>query len=131
MESISAIYRPAAMFLTNKENFVADNGDFQGTQINSSNMLWSLSGNISIIYKLIFGISFSTEGMWFKPFVPRAWQGERSLNHFAYRKAMLNIEMEGFGNQIAAITIDGKRTANAFIPGFAYGNTFHKDCPGE
>ena len=116
MESISAIYRPAAMFLTNKENFVADNGDFQGTQINSSNMLWSLSGNISIIHKLIFGISFTTEGLLFKPFVPRAWQGERSLNHFAYRKAMLNIEMEGYGNQIAACTIDGKRTAKAFIP---------------
>ena len=50
MESISAICRPAALFLTNKENFVADNGDFLGTQINSSNMLWSLSGNISIIH---------------------------------------------------------------------------------
>lgn len=126
MESVSAIYRPAAMFLTNKENFVADNGDFQGTQINSSNMLWSLSGNISIIYKLIFGISFSTEGLWFKPFVPRAWQGERSLNHFAYRKAMLNIEMEGYGNQIAALTIDGKRTAKAFIPDSLTGTHFIK-----
>ena len=116
MESISAIYRPAAMFLTNKENFVADNGDFQGTQINSSNMLWSLSGNISIILKLIFGISFTAEGILFKPFVPRAWQGERSLNHFAYRQAMLNIEMEGYGNQIAAFTIDGNRVTKAFIP---------------
>src|SRR5664279_1040743 len=116
MESISAIYRPAALFLTNKENFVADNGDFQGTQINSSNMLWSLSGNISIIHKLIFGISFTTDGLLFKPFVPRAWQGERSLNHFAYRKAMLNIEMEGYGNQIAGFTIDGKPTVKAFIP---------------
>lgn len=116
MESISAIYRPSAMFLTNKENFVAENGDFQGTQINSSNMLWSLSGNISIIHKLIFGISFTTEGLLFKPFVPRAWQGERSLNHFRYRKAILNIEMEGYGNQIAGFTIDGRQTAHAIIP---------------
>jgi glycogen debranching enzyme len=44
MESIAAIYRPAALWITNKENFVASNGDFAGTQINSSNMLWSLSG---------------------------------------------------------------------------------------
>jgi hypothetical protein len=30
---------PCGVFLTNKENFVASNGDFAGTQINSSNML--------------------------------------------------------------------------------------------
>ena len=70
MESIADIYRPAALFLTNKENFVADNGDFLGTQINSSNMLWSLSGNLSIILKLIFGIHFTTDGLLFQPFVP-------------------------------------------------------------
>ncbi len=126
MESMAAIYRPAALFLTNKENFVADNGDFQGTQINSSNMLWSLSGNISIIHKLIFGISFTTEGILFKPFVPRAWQGERSLNHFAYRKAMLNIEMEGYGNQVAAFTIDGRRSVKAFVPDTLSGTHFIK-----
>jgi hypothetical protein len=116
MESISAIYRPAALFLTNKENFVADNGDFQGTQINSSNMLWSLSGNISIIHKLIFGISFTPEGLMFKPFVPRAWQGKRSLGNFTYSQALLNIEMEGYGNQIASFFIDGRQSMKAFIP---------------
>jgi hypothetical protein len=126
MESISAIYRPAAMFLTNKENFVADNGDFQGTQINSSNMLWSLSGNISIVHKLLFGISFTTKGLAFKPSVPRAWQGERSLNHFAYRKAVLNIEMEGYGNEIAAFTVDGQRTPEAFVPDTLSGTHFIK-----
>ena len=48
MSSIASIYRPAALFLTNKENFVADNGDYKGTEINSSNMLWSLSGQYRI-----------------------------------------------------------------------------------
>ena len=38
LESIADIYRPAALFLTNKENMVADNGDYNGTQINSSVM---------------------------------------------------------------------------------------------
>ena len=116
MESISAIYRPAALFLTNKENFVADNGDFLGTQINSSNMLWSLSGNISIIHKLIFGISFTTDGLLFSPFVPEAWQGKRSLDHFSYRDAMLHIDLEGYGHEIKTFMLDGKRLAKAFIP---------------
>src|SRR6202012_4908853 len=49
LSAISAVYRPGALFLTNKENFVTTDGDFAGTQINSSNMLWSLSGNIAIV----------------------------------------------------------------------------------
>jgi hypothetical protein len=116
MESISAIYRPAALFLTNKENFVAENGDFSGTQINSSNMLWSLSGNISIIHHVIFGIQFMTNGILFQPFVPIALQGKRSLDNFACREAILNIKMEGYGNKIAAFYIDGKRADKAFFP---------------
>jgi hypothetical protein len=116
MESITDIYRPAAMFLTNKENFVADNGDFQGTQINSSNMLWSLSGNISIIHKVIFGIHFNTDGLLFQPLVPKALDGKRSLSNFSYRRATLNIEMEGWGNQISSFMLDGKRMPRAFIP---------------
>jgi Bacterial alpha-L-rhamnosidase 6 hairpin glycosidase domain len=116
MESITDIYRPAAMFLTNKENFVADNGDFQGTQINSSNMLWSLSGNISIIYKIIFGIHFNTDGLLFQPFVPRALDGKRSLTNFTYRQATLNIELEGWGSQISSFMLDGKQVQKAFIP---------------
>ena len=108
MESIAAIYRPSALFLTNKENFVADNGDFSGTVINSSNMLWSLSGNISLVHKVLFGIRFSEEGLTFKPFVPSALKGNRSLTNYTYRNAILDIEMEGFGDAIQSITMDGK-----------------------
>ncbi|HJW17743.1 MAG TPA: hypothetical protein VJ499_11510, partial [Flavisolibacter sp.] len=108
MESIAAIYRPAALFVTNKENFVADNGDFAGTQINSSNMLWSLSGNLSIVHKVLFGIRFNEDGLSFQPFVPEPMKGERTLNNFKYRKAVLNIKMEGFGNQVSKFLLDGK-----------------------
>ncbi len=101
MESISAIYRQAALFLTNKENFVAENGDYSGTQINSSNMLWSLSGNISIVHKILFGIQFLENGLQFEPFVPAAWKGKRTLTNFKYRNAVLNIELQGEGNHDA------------------------------
>ncbi|MCP9750998.1 trehalase family glycosidase [Ferruginibacter sp. HRS2-29] len=108
LESISDIYRPAALFLTNKENMVADNGDFNGTQINSSVMLWSLSGNLSIVHKVLFGIHFNATDISFAPFVPASMAGKRSLKNFRYRNAILNIEMEGFGNKIKSFTIDGK-----------------------
>jgi len=116
MESISAIYRPAAMFLTNKENFVAGTGDFAGTQINSSNMLWSLSGNISLIHKVLFGIQFMPDRLAFHPFVPMALKGNRTLTNFKYRKAVLNIEMSGSGNAISSFLLDGKHVQGKTIP---------------
>lgn len=112
-ESISAIYRPAALFLTNKENFVGTNGDYTGTQINSSNMLWSLSGNISIVHKVFFGIHFMEGRLVFKPFVPAAWKGKRQLNNFRYRNAVLDIEMEGAGNYIESFELDGQAMSKA------------------
>ncbi len=117
LQSISAIYRPAAMFLTNKENFVADNGDYKGTQINSSNMLWSLSGSLSLIHKIIFGIQFQPDGLNFNPFVPFELKGKRSLKNFTYRNAILDIDMQGYGNKIKSFSLDGKLLSRPFIPG--------------
>ena len=110
LESISDIYRPAALFLTNKENLVVDNGDFNGTQINSSVMLWSLSGNISIVHKVLFGIRFNANNLAFEPFVPKAMEGKRTLDNFKYRGAVLNIEMQGYGNMIKSFLLDGKES---------------------
>ncbi len=107
MESIKSIYRPAALFLTNKENFVADNGDYAGTQINSSNMLWSLSGNLALVQKLIFGISFQADSMSIEPFVPSMYSGTKKLSNFIYRNAVLDIQLEGTGNIVQSFSVDG------------------------
>ena len=115
LHSIAAIYRAAAIFLTNKENFVADNGDYAGTQINSSNMLWSLSGNISIVHKVLFGIRFEENNLKFQPFVPRVMGCNRKLANFKYRQAVLDIELIGFGNRIASFMLDGKAQKTSVI----------------
>lgn len=115
-ESMAAIYRPAALFLTNKENFVAENGDFAGTQVNSSNMLWSLSGSLSLVYKALFGMDFQADKLVLRPFVPQAFAGSRKLTGFKYRGAVLDIEMDGYGNEIETITLDDKPLADATIP---------------
>lgn len=114
-ESIAAIYRAAALFATNKENFVAENGDFAGTQVNSSNMLWSIAGNISLVHRILFGITFEENGLTFSPFVPEVLKGERTLTNFKYRNAVLDIQMQGFGNAIKSFLLDGK-PSRAFIP---------------
>ncbi|WP_245575857.1 MGH1-like glycoside hydrolase domain-containing protein [Hymenobacter norwichensis] len=116
MESIAAVARPAAMFMTNKENFVASNGDFAGTQVNSSVMLWSLSGTLGLTYKGLFGMHLQVDGLTFRPFVPQALQGQRKLTGFRYRGAVLDVEMQGFGNIIRSITMDGQPLTDATVP---------------
>ncbi len=115
-ESMSAIYRPAALFLTNKENFVASTGDYAGTQINSDRQLWSVAGNLSMVYKVLFGMDLQPDKLVLKPFVPKAFAGNRSLTNFKYRNAVLNFEMSGYGNEIKSITMDGKPLENAEVP---------------
>lgn len=116
MECIAAVTRPTALFLTNKENFVASNGDFAGTQVNSSVMLWSLSGALGLTYKGLFGLDFQVDGLTFRPFVPQALQGQRKLTGLKYREAVLDIEMQGFGNTIRNITLDGQPLPHATVP---------------
>ncbi|TAH04554.1 MAG: glycogen debranching protein [Sphingobacteriales bacterium] len=116
LESIAAIYRPAALFLTNKENFVATNGDFAGTAINSSNMLWSLSGNLSIVYRLLFGMDFKANSLQFNPFVPKAFaDNNRTLTNFKYRNSNLDITMVGFG-KIRFMLLDDELISNNQVP---------------
>ncbi|TGE10597.1 glycogen debranching protein [Hymenobacter fodinae] len=116
MESMMAVARPAALFLTNKENFVASNGDFAGTEINSSNMLWSLSGALGLVYKGLFGMDFQADRLTFRPFVPQALQGTRKLTGFRYRQAVLDMQLLGYGRTIRNITLDGQPLPNATIP---------------
>lgn len=107
MEAIGAIFRPAALFATNKENFNLDNGDIF-TELNSSNMLWSLSGNIALTTRILFGIHFEPDGLVISPFVPKALEGTRTLDNFHYRGATLNITVNGYGANVKSISLNGK-----------------------
>lgn len=122
IESQAAIYRAAALFLTNKENMVAENGDFAGTQVNSSIMLWSLSGNLALVYKGLFGMQFKENGLYLKPFVPKSLEGVRTLSGLKYRNGILDIRLEGFGDQISEIRFDGVPMSDALIPAGLEGN---------
>ncbi|MFD2999385.1 glycogen debranching protein [Pontibacter toksunensis] len=121
-ESISAIYRPAALFLTNKENFVASTGDYAGTQINSDRQLWSVAGNLAMVYRVFFGIDMKADRLELKPFVPKAYAGNHKLSNLKYRNALLNFELSGYGNQIKTITLDGKALDKPEIPASLSGN---------
>jgi hypothetical protein len=78
-------------------------------------MLWSLSGNLSLVHKVLFGIEFQTDSLAFHPFIPKALAGSRSLTNFKCRNAILDIEMSGFGNKIKSFSLDGKLAKSAAI----------------
>ena len=107
LQGFGSIFRPAALFCTNKENFNLDNGDI-ATELNSSNMLWCLSGNLAITHKILFGIDFKKNGLAFHPFVPKVMADTRTLKGFRYRNAILDITVEGYGDSIKSFTVNGK-----------------------
>jgi len=113
---LAAIYRAGGLFLTNYENFVADNGDYVGTEINSDRMLWSMAGNLAMVHRVFIGMDFRETGILFHPAVPKNYDGKKTLTNFKYRKAELTISVIGHGNQIASFTIDGKASKNPFFP---------------
>ena len=112
---LASIYRAGALFLTNYENFVASNGDYYGTEINSDRMLWSMAGNIAMVHRVFMGIGFETGGIRFSPAVPEAFKGNKELTGFKYRNALLNIKVTGFGANIASFKLDGKELNEPFL----------------
>ncbi len=107
LEAIGSVYRPAALFATNKENFVLDNGDI-ATELNSSNMLWSLSGNLAITNRILFGITPEKDGIVFRPVIPEALEADRTLSGYPYRGKTIDISISGWGDSIASLTLNGK-----------------------
>lgn len=113
---LGALYRAAALFTTNKELFVASTGDFKGSAVNSDKMLWSLSGNIAMIYRLYFGMQFEPDGIHFTPFVPSSMPGKKTIDNFKYRNTTLSMSIIGTGNHIEKFSIDGHSSRKHVFP---------------
>jgi hypothetical protein len=113
---LASIYRAAALFLTNKENMVAQTGHFEGTQINSDRQLWSVAGNLAMVYRVFFGMRFTADGLRLDPFVPPAYSGTRTLEGVTWRGATLDLTLKGHGTRIAQITLDGEPLDDPVLP---------------
>lgn len=116
VHGLASIYRAGGLFLTNYENFVAETGDFKGTEINSHRMLWSMAGNLAMVHRVFMGMSFEADGISFNPVIPKVYGGTKTLSNFQYRDAVLSIKVRGHGNQIKSISMDGKELEKGFFP---------------
>lgn len=74
---LASVYRASALFLTNYENMVAQTGDFLGTEINSHRMLWSMAGNMAMVYRIFMGLEFQNDGLYFNPVCPKVYGGTK------------------------------------------------------
>lgn len=113
---LGAMYRAAAMFGTHKELFVASTGDCGGTPVNSDAQLWSCTGNVAMIFRVFAGMEFKTSGIEFNPFIPSCFPENMKISRFKYRDAVIDVEIEGLGSEIASIEIDGKKVEDNFFP---------------
>jgi hypothetical protein len=119
LQSFASIYRAFALFLTNKENMVASTGGNEGTQINSDRQLWSVAGNLALVYRILFGMKFSTAGLTLQPVIPEELSGQYVLNNFHYRNAVLSLRIQGHGSSITSFKIDGRAAKPIIEPDLA------------
>lgn len=70
---------------------------------------------LNLIVRELFGITFLSDRLQFSPVVPEAIAAVRRLQGFTYRKAILDIQLEGHGTRISSFTINGKEHA-PYIP---------------
>ena len=116
LQGLASIYRASALFLTNKENFLADTGNFRGTEINSDRQLWSVAGNLATVLRILVGMEFTERGLELHPVVPPELGGMRTLSDVRYRNAILSIRVEGYGATVRSMTIDGKKASSVVPP---------------
>ncbi|MBA2439339.1 MAG: glycogen debranching protein, partial [Thermoleophilaceae bacterium] len=119
---LASIYRPAALFLTNKENMVAATGHFEGTVLNSDRQLWSVAGNLATVYRVLFGMRLHRDRLAFRPMVPPSYRGDRTLSALRYRGATLAVTVRGFGDAVRSARLDGRAVDRAEIPAALAGN---------
>lgn len=112
---MKSLIRQSALFLTHKENLTYDTGYDCNTALNSDRQLWSVASYISMVYRILFGMELTPEGIHFNPMLP-GWVGrEIRLNNFKYRNAILNITVKGEGTKIASFTVNGKSQNMSYV----------------
>ncbi len=103
-EIFNSNVRGAAASLTNKEVINYETGE----GICSDQQLWSIAGTLSGYYRVLFGMNYTEEGITFDPAVPDWIEGPVSLTNLKYKNAVLNITVNGNGDKIQDLKVNGE-----------------------
>ena len=111
---LASVYRTTALMATNMENTDATTGTCN-TAYNSGSALLSVAANLSIPLRVFAGINMNEEGITLQPLVPKGWMSKKQLTNLKYRKAILDITIQGYGDHVSAFYIDGKKLKEPFV----------------
>lgn len=78
--------------------------------VSQPDQTWSATGFLRMVYRGLFGLSFTPQALKFTPSLPPGW-GPVSLTGLPYRDMTLDITLTGAGNSIQSVTVDGHRQA--------------------
>lgn len=67
---------------------------------------WSATGYLRMIYRALFGLTYTAQGLEFAPCLPPGW-GSVSLTGLPYRDAILDVSLTGSGTKITSLKLDG------------------------
>lgn len=109
---LGALYRAEALFCGNRQAWHAYTGKALGP---ADGDLGCAASNLAMVLRVYCGMTFLPGGIEFNPTIPVFLTGVKRLNGFRYRKAVIDITIEGTGNDIKSISIDGKSGTDNFI----------------
>ena len=103
---LGALYRAQALYQSRGIHIKGIDIDNLGTS----------ASNAAMTLRVLLGINLKAEGIEFSPIVPTGMDGKKTLKGMNYRRAVLDITVEGTGNVIKTITDNGKPLEGAFLP---------------
>ena len=110
---LGALYRLPALYCSYKSWCNAYTGE---TQDEGDGSLGAAAANASMVFRVYAGITFLPNGIELNPFIPVFLKGRKEIKGFKYRRAVLDITIEGTGNDIESIKVDGVSSHDNFIP---------------
>lgn len=117
-----AVFADALFSLTElavSGNTFAEFYELDGTFLDGRRrQLWSATGYLAMIYRGLFGMEFTIDGIKFAPTMPLfvGMVDEVRLEDMRYRDMVLDISMQGYGAHIEHFMLDGREVDEPFIP---------------
>ena len=103
---LGALYRAQALYQSRDIHIQGIKTDNLGTS----------ASDAAMVLRVYMGMNFKPEGIEFTPIVPEGMPGTKVLTGLNYRHAVLDIKVEGIGNDVASVTDNGVPLESAFLP---------------
>ncbi|MBT9449376.1 hypothetical protein ICN84_04715 [Akkermansia glycaniphila] len=79
-----------------------------GQGLCSTQQLWSIASTLASYYRILFGMTYETDGLRLSPYVPSFVKGPLILDRYPYKGSLLSLTVTGTGSRIKTMSIDGR-----------------------